>query len=114
MDKKALNRAAIYVKSPARLSQDDADRQTQMGETMEFCEGQGLRIGVWFGDPKDSREGFGQMMAEATSGEPRFDHVVVWKLRYFAWSLEESVLAREKLAASGVRLLSVKERLADG
>ena len=46
MDQKALNRAAIYVKSPARLSQDDADRQTQMGETVEFCEGQGLGIGV--------------------------------------------------------------------
>ena len=51
------------------------------------------------------------MMAEATGGEPRFDHVVVWKIRHFAWSLEESVLAREKLPASGIRVLSVKEKL---
>ena len=53
------------------------------------------------------------MMADATGEQPPFDHVVVWKLRYFAWSLEESVLAQEKLAANRVRLLSVKDRLAD-
>ena len=51
------------------------------------------------------------MMTEATGGEARFDHVVVWRLRYFAWSLEESVLAQQKLTDNGVRLLSVKERL---
>ena len=113
MQKKALNRAAIYVKSPSRLSQNNADRQTQMAETVEFFQGRSLETGTWFGDPKDSREGFRQMMTEATGGEPRFDYVVVWKLRYFAWTLEESVLAREKLAASRVRVLSVKEKLAD-
>ncbi len=53
------------------------------------------------------------MMAQATGREPRFDHVVVWKLTYLAWSLEESVLARGPLAASGVRVVSVKDRLAD-
>ena len=52
-------------------------------------------------------------MAEATDGELRFDHVVAWKLKYFASSLEDSVLTREELSASEVRLLSVKERLAN-
>ena len=111
MQKTAVNRAAIYVKSPGRLSQSDADRQTQMGETVEFCEGRNLELSAWFGDAQDSREGFRHMMTEATGGEARFDHVVVWRLRYFAWSLEESVLAQQKLTDNGVRLLSVKERL---
>ena len=52
MRNKTLDRAAICVKSPARLSQDDADRQTQMRKTVKFCEGECLGIGVWFGDPK--------------------------------------------------------------
>ena len=61
MRNKTLDRAAICVKSPARLSQDDADRQTQMRATVDFREGEGegegLGIGVLFGDPKNSREG---------------------------------------------------------
>ena len=53
-------------------------------------------------------------MAEATGGDPRprFDHVVVWRLRYFALTLEESVLARDKLKARGIQLLSVNEKTA--
>ena len=43
------------------------------------------------------------MMAEATGGKPRLDHVVVSKLRYFAWGLGESVLAQQRLVASRVR-----------
>ena len=46
-----------------------------------------MGVGAWFGDPKDGRGGFRQMMAEASGREPRFDHVVVWKLRYFAGSV---------------------------
>ena len=53
------------------------------------------------------------MMTEATGTEPRLDHVVVWKLSYFAWGLEKSVLAQQKLSANGVRALSVRERLTD-
>ena len=53
------------------------------------------------------------MMAGATGKAPRFDNVLVWKLRYFAWGLEESVLAQQKLTASKVRLLSVKDRIPD-
>ena len=37
--------------------------------------------------------------------------MVVWKLRYFAWSLEEPVLPREELAANGVRRVSLNEKL---
>ena len=51
------------------------------------------------------------MMNDATGENPPFDHVVVWKLRYFAWNLDESIQARDQLAASSVRLLSVKEKL---
>ena len=56
MNRKALNLASIYVKSPGRLCKDDVDRQ--MAETVEYCEARGLEIGVWFGDPKYGRAGF--------------------------------------------------------
>ena len=66
-----------------------------------------------YNDALESREAVQGMMSDATGENAPFDHVVVWKLRYFARSLEESVLAREKLAANGVRVLSVKERMPD-
>ena len=33
------------------------------------------------------------MMADATGENPPFNHVVVWKLRNFAWGLKELVLS---------------------
>ena len=60
-------------------------------------------MGARYSDDLESREEFQRMMADATGGNPPFDHDVVWNLRYFAWSLGESVLARETLAANGVR-----------
>ena len=38
----ALYLAAIYVKTPGRLPKNDAERQIQMAETVEFCEGWSL------------------------------------------------------------------------
>ena len=114
MQKTPANRgAAIYVKANAGASPEGAEPETQMAESEEFCRHRGLDVAARYRDDLKSREEFQRMMADAGSERPRFDHVVVWKLRYFAWSLEESVLARDKLAANGVRLLSVKERLAD-
>ena len=111
MQKTAVNRAAVYVKANAGASPEGAEPDTQMLESEEFCKCRGLDVAVRYSDDLKSREEFQRMMADAAGENLPFDHVVVWKLRYFAWSLGESVLARDKLAANGVRLLSVKERL---
>jgi DNA invertase Pin-like site-specific DNA recombinase len=111
MQRTAVKRAAIYVKANAGSSPEGAERETQMAESEGLCKDGGLDVAARYSDDPMSREEFQRMMADATSENPPFDHVVVWKLRYFAWSLDESVLARDKLAASGVRLLSVKEKL---
>ena len=66
-----------------------------------------------YSDDLMSREDFQRKMADATGENPPFGHAVVWKLRRFAWALEESVLARQRLAANRIRVLSVKERLAE-
>ena len=111
MQRTAVKRAAIYVKANAGSSPEGAERETQMAESEGLCKDRGLDVEARYSDDPMSREEFQRMMADATSENPQFDHVVVWKLRYFSWSLDESVLARDKLAASGVRLLSVKEKL---
>ena len=49
-------------------------------------------------------------MADATSDERPYSHIVVWRLMYFALAIEESIQARDQLQAHGVRVLSVKER----
>ena len=111
MRKPAVNRAAIYVQGTAGNSPDGAERPTQMEESEEFCGQKGLNVTARYSDEPMSRQEFQRMMNDATGENPPFDHVVVWKLRYFAWNLDESIQARDQLAASSVRLLSVKEKL---
>ena len=114
MPKPPTNRAAIYVKSTAGSSPEGADPHTQMSEAEEYCKTRDLDVAARYSDPPRDRQEFQRMMDDATGKDPQFDHVVVWKLRYFAWNLDESIQARDKLAASGVRLLPVKERLPKG
>ena len=107
----ALNRAAIYVKANGWKSPDAAEVDVQMAEAEDYCKGRGLEVSARYSDGLGCRDSFHRMMADAESDEPQFDHVVVWKLVYFAWRMEESILAQEKLRANGVRVLSVKERM---
>lgn len=107
----ALNCAAIYVKANGWKSPDAAEVDVQMAEAEDYCKGRGLQVNARYTDGPRRRDGFHRMMADAGSDEPQFDHVVVWKLVYFAWSMEESILAQEKLRANGVRVFSVKERM---
>ena len=48
-------------------------------------------------------------MEDAISEAPPFDTIVVWKLRNFSWSLDETVLCRDRLRSNGVSLLSAAE-----
>ena len=106
-----INRAAIYVKATAGNSREGAERSTQMDEAEQFCKERGLHVTARYSDDQGVREEFRKMMGDATGQNPPFDHVVVWRLRYFAWDLDESIQARNQLAANGIRLLSVKEQL---
>ena len=49
------------------------------------------------------------MMGEATQDEPLFDYIVVYMLRNFSWSLDETVVCRHRLRASGMTLVSTVE-----
>ena len=84
MHNTTVNRAAIYVNEPARSHPDGADAQTQMTEALEYCAGKGLGASAQYEDRSGSRNEFQRMMADATSAERPYSHVVVWKLMYFA------------------------------
>ena len=105
-----IKKAAIYVKEPARPHPEGADAGRQLAEAHEFCETRGWQVAALYQDNKGNREQFQQMMADVTSETNSFDHVVVWKLMYFALRIEESIQARDQLKAHGERVLSVKER----
>ena len=105
-----INKAAIYVKEPARSHPDGADPARQMAEALEYCEARGLEAIALYQDNQGSREDFQRMISHATREDPPFYHVVVWKLMYFALRLEESIEARGRLKAHEIKPLSVKER----
>ena len=73
------------------------------------CLAQGFEISTRYYDPPGSRHQFDWMMGEATDDEPPFEVIVVYKLRNFSWSLDETVLCRDRLKANGVSLLSTAE-----
>ena len=110
MHEPSANTAAIYVKEPARAHPSGADAATQLADALQYCTHQGLTAAAQYQDQTGSRDQFQKMMADATSDERPYSHIVVWKLMYFALVIEESIQARDQLQANGVRVLSVKER----
>ena len=101
--------AAIYVKEAAGYPDGENSRALQTSECENFCLAQGFNITARYYDPTGSRRQFDWMMGETTDDEPSFDVIVVYKLRNFSWSLDETVLCRARLKAKRVTLLSTAE-----
>ena len=110
MHKPPANTAAIYVKEPARAHPTGTGTDAQLAEALQFCADLGLAAAAQYQDQTGSRDQFQKMMADATSDERPYSHIVVWKLMYFALMIEDSIRHRDQLRAHGIRLLSVKER----
>ena len=109
MQTKALTRTAIYIKEAAGYPDGENSKELQTEECEKFCLAQRFEINTRYYDPPGSRHQFDWMMGEATDEEQPFDVIVVYKLRNFSWSLDETVLCRDRLKANGVSLLSTAE-----
>ena len=105
----APTRAAIYVKEAAGYPDGENSKELQTSECEDFCLVQGFEITTRYHDPPGIRHQFDWMMGEATEDDPPFDVIVVYKLRNFSWSLDETVLCRDRLKVNGVSLLSTAE-----
>ena len=105
----STKRAAIYVKEAAGYPCGENSIELQAQECEKYCGVHGLEVTARYRDAAGIRLDFQRMMEDATKGSPPFDVIVVWKLRNFSWSLEETVLCRGKLTANGVRLISTTE-----
>ncbi|MYC38100.1 MAG: recombinase family protein [Chloroflexi bacterium] len=104
-----MQHAAIYVKEAAGYPEGENTQEHQTRECESYCNVHGLRITARYYDSAGCRQEFQQMMEDATKDAPPFDTIVVWKLRNFSWSLEETILCRDRLRANGVTLISTKE-----
>ena len=56
-----------------------------------------------------SRHDFERMLEDAVQDDSPFNTIIVWKLKNFSWSLDETVLCRDRLRANGVSLISTTE-----
>ena len=109
MSTRPVRRAAIYVKETAGYPDGENSKELQLRHCEEFCKYHDLDITARYQDPVGVRNDFDWMMGEATQDNPPFEYIVVYKLRNFSWSLDETVLSRDKLKASGVTLVSTME-----
>ena len=109
MQTAAVRRAAIYTKEAAGYPDGENSKELQLHHCEEFCQYHDLDIVARYHDPADVRTDFEWMIGEATQDDPPFDYIVVYKLRNFSWSLDETVLCRDRLKASGVTLVSTME-----
>ena len=104
-----MQHAAIYVKEAAGYPEGENTRELQTRECESYCGVHGLQITARYYDSPGSRQDFQRMMEDATKDAPPFNTIVVWKLRNFSWSLDETVLCRDRLSANGVTLVSTTE-----
>lgn len=104
-----MQHAAIYVKEAAGYPEGENTQELQTRECESYCDIHGLRITARYYDSPGSRQDFQRMMEDATRDAPTFNAIVVWRLRNFSWSLEETVLCRDRLSANGVTLISTME-----
>ena len=102
-------KAAIYTKEAAGYPDGENSKELQLHHCEEFCQYHDLEIAARYLDPSGIRYDFEWMMGEATQDDPPFQFIVVYKLRNFSWSLDETVLCRDRLKASGVTLVSTME-----
>ena len=109
MQTTAARRAAIYTKETAGYHPEENSKELQIHYCEEFCKAHELEIVARYHDAPGMRHDFEWTMGEATQDEPPFNFIVVYKLRNFSWSLDETVLCRDKLKASGVSLVSTTE-----
>lgn len=109
MSTRPVRRAAIYVKETAGYYPEENTKELQLRNCEEFCKTHDLEITARYYDAPGIRHDFDRMMGEATQDEPPFDCIVVYRLRNFSWSLDETVLSRDRLRASEVTLVSTME-----
>ena len=102
-------KAAIYIKETDGYPNGENSKELQLNHCEEFCQYHDLDIIARYHDPAGVRTDFDWMMGEATQDDPPFNYIVVYKLRNFSWSLDETVLCRDRLKASGVTLVSTME-----
>jgi len=100
---------AVYVKEAAGYPGGENSEELQTQGCNEICAARGLEIVARYYDAPETRNDFQRMMEDATNGAPPFDTIIVCKLRNFSWSLDETVLCRDRLRADGVSLISTKE-----
>ena len=102
-------KAAVYIKEAAGYPDGENSKELQLHHCEEFCQYHDLDIVARYHDPIGVRNDFEWMMGEATQDDPPFIYIVVYRLRNFSWSLDETVLCRDRLKASGVTLVSTME-----
>ena len=104
-----VRRAAIYIKEVAGDHDGENSKELQSHHCEEFCKYHDLDIVARYHDALGIRHDFDWMMGEATQENPPFEYIVVYRLRNFSWSLDETVLCRDRLTVSGVTLVSTME-----
>ena len=105
----AARRAAIYIKEAPGCHPEENSEALQLQHCEEFCKAHNLEIVARYHDTSGIRHDLKVMTGEAAQDEPPFQYIVVYKLRNFSWSLDETVPCRDGLRASGVPLVSTME-----
>ena len=110
MQEKPNKKAAIYVRDSSNTEGSEDRLKAQMEKCATHCIDHGVDVTKEYQDTGASRrEAFNRMMADATSGDAPFDHIVVWEMNRFSRSAEEAVECQNRLKAHDIQLVSLSE-----
>lgn len=108
-------KTVIYVRYSSR-AQRDASIEQQLEVCRRYAAAHGLEIVRIYEDraltgTNDNRPGFQQMIADSENGD--WQYILVYALDRFARNRYDSAIYKRQLKASGVKVLSATEAIAD-
>ena len=111
-----MKKAVIYARYSSE-KQNEQSIEGQVKDCQEWAKNNEINIVDIYHDEAltgrtDKRPAFQRMIADAKNG--KFDYILVWKIDRFARNRYDSAIYKSQLKKHGVKVISVKENIADG
>ena len=111
-------RFAVYLRYSSDLQDGENSITSQLSHAENYAARNNGSVAKVYDDwsisaTKDTRPAFLQMIEDALSDNPPFDHILIWKFSRFARNMIDSAKYKLMLRQRGIRVISITEQVSD-
>ena len=111
-------RFAVYLRYSSDLQDGENSITSQLSHAENYAARNNGSVTKLYDDwsisaTKDTRPAFLQMIEDALSDNPPFDHILIWKFSRFARNMIDSAKYKLMLRQRGIRVISITEQVSD-